>query len=65
VRINRLIGDSGGLWQRDYFDRLVRHEKHFARCVRYIRNNAEKAHLRLGEYILYESDIARAVGEAV
>jgi hypothetical protein len=33
--------------------------------VRYIRSNPEKARLRPGEYILYESDIARAVGEAV
>ncbi|MFZ0917363.1 MAG: transposase [Candidatus Udaeobacter sp.] len=65
VRINRLIHSSGALWQRDYFDRLVRDEKHFAMCVRYIRNNATKAHLRPGEYILYESDFARAVGEAV
>jgi REP-associated tyrosine transposase len=65
VHINRLIGSSGVLWQRDYFDRLVRDEKHFARCVRYIRNNPANAHLRLGECVLYESDIARAVGEAV
>ena len=65
VRINRLTNSTGALWQRDYFDRLVRDEKHFARCVRYIRNNAAKAHLRPDEYILYESDIARTVGEAV
>ena len=56
---------TGALWQRDYFDRLLRNEKHFARCVRYIRNNAAKVHLRPGEYILYESDFAQAVGEAV
>jgi putative transposase len=65
VRINRLTNSTGALWQRDYFDRLVRNEQHFARCVRYIRSNPEKARLRPGEYILYESDIARAVGEAV
>ena len=65
VRINRLTDSTGALWQRDYFDRLVRNEQHFARCVRYIRSNPEKARLRPGEYILYESDIARAVGEAV
>ena len=65
VRINWLTNSTGALWQRDYFDRLVRNEQHFARCVRYIRSNPEKARLRLGEYILYESDIARAVGEAV
>jgi putative transposase len=65
VRINRLTDSTRALWQRDYFDRLVRNEQHFARCVRYIRSNSEKARLRPGEYILYESDIARAVGEAV
>jgi len=65
VRINRLIGASGVLWQRDYFDRLVRNEQHFARCVRYIRSNPEKAHLRAGEHMLYESNVARAVGTAV
>jgi len=65
VRINRLIGSSGVLWQRDYFDQLVRNKKHFARCVRYIRSNPEKAHLLPSHYILYESDLARAVGTAV
>jgi REP element-mobilizing transposase RayT len=65
VRINRIIGSSGALWQRDYSDRLIRNEQHLARCIRHIRSNPEKARLRAGEYILYESDIARAVGEAV
>ncbi len=65
VRINRIIGSSGVLWQRDYFDRLIRNEQHLARCIRYIRSNPGKARLRAGEYVLYESDIARAVGEAV
>lgn len=65
VRINRLVGDNGVLWQRDYFERLLRNEEHFAMCVRYIRKNAAKAYLRPNEYILYESDFAQAVGEAV
>jgi len=29
--INRLLGRSGTFWQRSYFDRLVRDEKHFRR----------------------------------
>ena len=29
VRINRLLGSSGALWQKDYFDRLVRDQDHF------------------------------------
>ncbi|PYJ70176.1 MAG: hypothetical protein DME76_06465 [Verrucomicrobia bacterium] len=60
--INRLLGHSGTLWQRSYFDRLVRDEKHFRNCVRYIRRNPEKAYLVAGEYILYESDVAKAIG---
>jgi len=59
--INRLVGRSGTLWQRSYFDRLVRDEKHFRNCVRYIRRNPEKAHLKPGEYILYESDMAKQI----
>ena len=60
-RINALLGRSGGLWQRDYFDRLVRDEKHFANCVRYIRRNPEKASLSAGQYVLYESEMARSI----
>jgi REP element-mobilizing transposase RayT len=59
--INSLLGREGSLWQRDYFDRLVRDEKHFANCVRYIRTNSAKAHLHSEEYILYESELARSI----
>jgi len=60
-KINSLVEREGSLWQRDYFDRLVRDEKHFANCVRYIRRNPEKARLRTGEHILYESELARSI----
>jgi putative transposase len=60
-RINEMLNRSGRLWQRDYFDRLVRDEPHFANCVRYIRRNPQKAKLNLDEYILYESAIARQI----
>jgi REP element-mobilizing transposase RayT len=59
--IHRLVGGSGNLWQRSYFDRLVRDEKHFRNCVRYIRRNPEKACLTVGEHILYESDLAKQI----
>jgi REP element-mobilizing transposase RayT len=59
--INQLLRRSGTLWQRSYFDRLVRDEKHFRNCVRYIRRNPTKAHLKPGEYILYESDVAKQI----
>ena len=59
--INKLLDRAGNLWQRDYFDRLVRDEKHFANCIRYIRRNPEKARLPPSEFILWESETALAV----
>jgi REP element-mobilizing transposase RayT len=60
-RINRHLGRSGTLWQPDYFDRLLRDEDHFRNCVHYLRSNPFKAHLREGEFELYESEAARAL----
>ena len=59
--INRLLGRSGTLWQRSYFDRLVRDEKHLRSCVRYVRRNPTTAHLTAGEYTLYESELAKQI----
>jgi REP element-mobilizing transposase RayT len=60
-QINKLLVRSGTFWQRDYFDRLVRDEIHFANCVRYIRRNPEKARLATNEFTLWENDIARNI----
>lgn len=60
-RINELLGREGVFWQRDYFDRIVRDEKHFGNCVRYIRRNPEKAGLGIGAYRLYESEFAKVI----
>jgi len=60
-RINALIGRTGGVWQRDYFDRLVRNGKHLANCIRYIRRNPQKARLREHEFVLYESELAKGI----
>jgi len=57
----KITAPWGNFWQRDYFDRLVRDEKHFANCVRYIRRNPEKAGLGKDEFILWESQTALAV----
>jgi REP element-mobilizing transposase RayT len=54
-------GDSGTLWQKSYFDRIVRDEEHFAKCARYIRNNPAKAGLARGDYLLGESDLVRRI----
>jgi REP element-mobilizing transposase RayT len=60
-QINKLLDRTGNFWQRDYFDRLVRDEIHFANCVRYIRRNPEKAKLPPGEFMLWQSEIALAI----
>ena len=60
-RINHRTGQSGVLWQKDYFDRLVRDSEHFENCVRYIWNNPKKAGLRRDGFDLWESEIAKAI----
>ena len=55
--INRVENRSGSLWQKDYFDRLVRDELHFLHCVRYIEHNPARANLKPGMYRLYRSPL--------
>lgn len=44
-QLNERRGTSGSVWQKSYFDRLIRDWEHFGKCVRYIRRNPSKAHL--------------------
>jgi REP element-mobilizing transposase RayT len=60
-QINARRGTSGSMWMQDYFDRIVRDEKHFSNCVRYIRRNPAKANLRASEYLHYESPLAQSI----
>jgi len=57
-RINERMGRSGALWQKSYFDRMIRDWEHFGRCVRYIRRNPEKAKLGAGEFLVGGSELA-------
>ena len=43
--VNKLFSLTGQFWQRDYFDRVIRDERHFANAVKYIHNNPVKARL--------------------
>jgi REP element-mobilizing transposase RayT len=43
--INRRRGASGSVWQREYFDRFIRDDPHFAAAVAYIEENPVKAGL--------------------
>ena len=42
---NRLLKRSGRFWQPEYFDRLVKSERQFEYCIRYVLNNPVKAGL--------------------
>ena len=37
--INKALGRSGTVWQKEYFDRYIRNGEHFDRVLRYIRRN--------------------------
>jgi len=61
TRINGALGQEGALWQKDYFDRMIRDWDHFAKVSRYIRKNPLKAKLREGEFSIYEDEIVKRV----
>ncbi|HXI11977.1 MAG TPA: transposase [Thermoanaerobaculia bacterium] len=44
--INRALGLSGRLWQREYFDRIVRDRREMEAVVSYVLRNPEMAGLR-------------------
>ena len=52
-QINLQRSDSGTVWQKDYWDLLIRNEKHFLATVNYIQRNPLKARLRQGEFLLW------------
>ena len=55
-QINKLQCREGSLWMRDYWDRMIRGERHYHRVRRYIRENPMKAELRDGLYSLWERE---------
>ena len=52
--INMRIGKTGTLWQDEYWDRLIRTERHFFKVSEYIRENPVNARLKESEFILME-----------
>lgn len=49
--INRMLGRSDVLWEREYFDRRIRDSRHYGAVVRYIEGNPR--HCAKGEYSYY------------
>jgi len=45
TRINRLLDRAGRLWQREYYDHLIRDEREFGRIIDYVLQNPAKAGL--------------------
>jgi putative DNA methylase len=45
LQANRLLGRTGAFWQRDYFDRVIRHERHLHAAIAYIESNPVQAGL--------------------
>ena len=44
-KANKILGQSGVFWMKDYYDRFVRDYAHFANVVNYIHQNPVKAGL--------------------
>ena len=42
---NEILNRSGKFWQREYHDRFIRDDEHYANTVRHIENNPVKAGL--------------------
>lgn len=50
-KINRILGTSGIIWQRENRDTLIRNEVHYENCINYIRRNP--LYLPKSDYTLY------------
>jgi REP element-mobilizing transposase RayT len=42
---NRILGQSGEFWQREYYDHLIRDADEFDRALKYVKENPGKAGL--------------------
>jgi len=51
---NRLLGRSGAVWEREYYDRLLRREGELDRAVQYVLNNPGKAGLKNWKWVWAE-----------
>jgi REP element-mobilizing transposase RayT len=60
-RINVLIESTGAVWQKDYFDTIIRDWDHFASVARYIRRNPAKAKLCEGDFRIFEDENVKRI----
>lgn len=52
-RINERLGSTGGLWQEESYDRIVRDEEHLYQCLQYIGRNPRNAALARSGCVLW------------
>ncbi len=57
ISINQALGRNGQLWQRNYFDRIVRSPRDLEKYMRYIENNPQS--LPTSDYTLYVPGLIR------
>lgn len=55
IKINKAENNEGTIWQKDYFDRLIRDWDHFMNVARYIRKNPAKAKMPADSALIYEA----------
>lgn len=46
ILLNQALGKQGKFWQKDYYDKQIRDERHYCMTYEYIKNNALKAGLK-------------------
>ena len=55
-KINKMLNKSGRFWEKNYYDKVIRDEKHFAVVYDYIKSNPIKVGLDVNKrfYSVYE-----------
>jgi putative transposase len=61
---NQALGRRGRLWQREYYDHLVRDGTELSAFQKYVRENPQKAGIRVPEHAVYHAEWLRAEAEA-
>ena len=56
LEINRWLGRSGALWQKEYYDHLIRDREQLTRALRYVAENPERAGLRNWPYVYVSAE---------
>ena len=54
--INRLLGESGALWQPEPFDHIIRSDRQFEYLQEYTLDNPRKANLRENEFLYWQRE---------